>query len=307
MSTDGGSGGVAPAGWYEDPRDPSQQRYWDGERWTEHVSAAAARASAGWYPDPDVQNQLRYWDGNRWTANVAAMTAPARAAPKAGWYPDPQDATQQRYWDGAQYGGVRRTPVLDDDLKRSSPSGYTTRKPVHVLLTEDRLCLDDACVDLSEIAHVNYHVTQVSGGTLSGTRMLYFGAATHSQKAEVLLWSHRRHRSSREERAYQLLVGTLHRLVEPRIGRTILERIQAGDAVQVGTLTVSLTGVADARGRHHVSWPDLATMNTTHGVWEIYRHEPDGSIKLAFKSPSAGQDAPLAQAVVETCAAHLRG
>jgi hypothetical protein len=23
-----------PAGWYPDPRDPSQDRYWDGERWT---------------------------------------------------------------------------------------------------------------------------------------------------------------------------------------------------------------------------------------------------------------------------------
>ena len=26
---------AAPAGWYPDPRDPSKDRYWDGERWTE--------------------------------------------------------------------------------------------------------------------------------------------------------------------------------------------------------------------------------------------------------------------------------
>jgi Protein of unknown function (DUF2510) len=28
---------AAPAGWYPDPRDPSQDRYWDGERWTEQT------------------------------------------------------------------------------------------------------------------------------------------------------------------------------------------------------------------------------------------------------------------------------
>lgn len=28
---------AAPAGWYPDPNDPSQDRYWDGERWTEQT------------------------------------------------------------------------------------------------------------------------------------------------------------------------------------------------------------------------------------------------------------------------------
>lgn len=28
---------AAPAGWYPDPRDPSQDRYWDGERWSEQT------------------------------------------------------------------------------------------------------------------------------------------------------------------------------------------------------------------------------------------------------------------------------
>ena len=27
---------TAPAGWYDDGQHPGQQRYWDGERWTEH-------------------------------------------------------------------------------------------------------------------------------------------------------------------------------------------------------------------------------------------------------------------------------
>ena len=27
-----------PAGWYDDPQDPSQLRYWDGVVWSNHVS-----------------------------------------------------------------------------------------------------------------------------------------------------------------------------------------------------------------------------------------------------------------------------
>lgn len=29
---------LAPAGWYADPRGGSGQRYWDGQRWTEHTT-----------------------------------------------------------------------------------------------------------------------------------------------------------------------------------------------------------------------------------------------------------------------------
>lgn len=28
---------MTPAGWYPDPRDPSRDRYWDGERWTQQT------------------------------------------------------------------------------------------------------------------------------------------------------------------------------------------------------------------------------------------------------------------------------
>lgn len=41
-----------PAGWYNDPTDPLQRRYWDGEKWTEHT--------AGRYAPPAVdQPQAR--------------------------------------------------------------------------------------------------------------------------------------------------------------------------------------------------------------------------------------------------------
>jgi hypothetical protein len=41
----GGTAGIAP-GWYADPSDPSQLRWWSGEGWTEHVSPIAQPAEA---------------------------------------------------------------------------------------------------------------------------------------------------------------------------------------------------------------------------------------------------------------------
>jgi len=37
---------TAPAGWYPDPEDPTQQRYWDGAGWTQHVAPTAPHGDA---------------------------------------------------------------------------------------------------------------------------------------------------------------------------------------------------------------------------------------------------------------------
>ncbi len=36
---------TTPAGWYPDPTQPTYQRYWDGQQWTEHTNAPAAGAA----------------------------------------------------------------------------------------------------------------------------------------------------------------------------------------------------------------------------------------------------------------------
>ena len=51
--------GSYPAGWYPDPAGVAQQRYWDGIRWTEHVSAANAEPPPFQYPAP-VQYPAQY-------------------------------------------------------------------------------------------------------------------------------------------------------------------------------------------------------------------------------------------------------
>jgi hypothetical protein len=43
------SAASAPAGWYADPSGRFELRYWDGGRWTEHVSRGGNQ-----YTDPPV-------------------------------------------------------------------------------------------------------------------------------------------------------------------------------------------------------------------------------------------------------------
>ena len=45
QTTASGAGGSAAPGWYTDPHDPSQLRWWSGEGWTEHTSGGSSQPS----------------------------------------------------------------------------------------------------------------------------------------------------------------------------------------------------------------------------------------------------------------------
>lgn len=61
------------------------------------------RTPAGWYPDPEQAGQLRYWDGGTWTEHRSPAQEPA--APTAQ---EPSDEpTQPR---SADHGGAHRAP-----------------------------------------------------------------------------------------------------------------------------------------------------------------------------------------------------
>lgn len=50
---------TAPAGWYPHPSMAATQRYWDGERWTDHIAPGAPQtAKPVVTPKPDVPDWL---------------------------------------------------------------------------------------------------------------------------------------------------------------------------------------------------------------------------------------------------------
>ena len=76
-----------PAGWYDDPEQPGQQRYWDGNAWTEHrapggVARGTADPAAPPQPRPP-RRLLRPWPRPRPQppARATAMAPPPAAAP----------------------------------------------------------------------------------------------------------------------------------------------------------------------------------------------------------------------------------
>lgn len=79
--------GQTPAGWFPDPQDESQVRYWDGNQWTSQQAPRAPQASMpGQAPQPGMTGQA--------TTTVTAPAPPAApyaaaapgSAPKKNWF-----------------------------------------------------------------------------------------------------------------------------------------------------------------------------------------------------------------------------
>jgi Protein of unknown function (DUF2510) len=65
------------AGWYPDPWDEELLRYWDGERWTDHVSRPASLPPPTGFPAPNGQNAV---PASVSSDGLAAFTTPAMPA-----------------------------------------------------------------------------------------------------------------------------------------------------------------------------------------------------------------------------------
>lgn len=51
--------GPPAAGWYPDPQQPGQQRYWDGNAWTEHRAPSAPSEQSGSAAGPAVAGPVK--------------------------------------------------------------------------------------------------------------------------------------------------------------------------------------------------------------------------------------------------------
>lgn len=114
-------------GWFDDPQDPTLERWWDGSAWSVHVRpkfttppppdahpapAPVRTGPAGWYDDPQDESQLRYWDGITWTDQTTATMSVAPVRPR--W---PSKMTQKPWvnTDAAQVEGEYATDVWSGD------------------------------------------------------------------------------------------------------------------------------------------------------------------------------------------------
>lgn len=69
--------GQASAGWYDDPDDPSQLRYWDGRQWTDDRATKQGQVERP-PPPPVAQTAGSSWDGGRiakWLAIAGVVGA----------------------------------------------------------------------------------------------------------------------------------------------------------------------------------------------------------------------------------------
>ena len=51
------------------------------------MSDDQALPAAGWYPDPADASRIRWWDGQKWTEHVAVSTLGQPSAPSSGTSP----------------------------------------------------------------------------------------------------------------------------------------------------------------------------------------------------------------------------
>jgi uncharacterized RDD family membrane protein YckC len=99
-----------PAGWYDDPQDPTQQRYWDGQAWTEQLRAQQGpppyqgqfgqpAATGQQYGQPAQHGQV-YGGAQQGSAQYGVQPQQTGQAP----YGQPQYG-QQQYGQGFQQQG----------------------------------------------------------------------------------------------------------------------------------------------------------------------------------------------------------
>jgi hypothetical protein len=111
---------VPDAGWYPDRSDPSVQRWWNGQQWTDDVRTMAVAAAPSSHPvsasvfglgpaEPVAPEPV----ASEPVAPVPVAPIPVAPTPVpaaavapaivAAWYADPENPSIRRWWDGQQW------------------------------------------------------------------------------------------------------------------------------------------------------------------------------------------------------------
>lgn len=94
--------GLPPEGWYPNPENPEQQRWWDGQAWTEHVAVGAPMAPGYEQQQPPAQRAQQPGQQPGQQEPRAPMPASYPAQPQQPYQPPHQPYQQQPYGGGYQ-------------------------------------------------------------------------------------------------------------------------------------------------------------------------------------------------------------
>ena len=210
----------------------------------------------------------------------------------AGWYPDPEGRVGRRYWDGTAWTEhFAKDPIFDGELRRSM-----RKKSDRVTVTDDRLTKGDDTIAFADVEHVAYWVMVHKGGALSGTKQYHF--RLWGGPSDVMLDFGVLPRDATfayHERAFDVLVETSKRFVEPMLRQRALARVEAGETVSIGGIDASRAGLA--HGRKDVTWSDYGHVAFEHSYLRVFNR----SGKEVLKG-NGGTDGPLAGEFFALCA-----
>ena len=93
-------------GWYADPWNVNQLRWWDGCQWTGYTSPGSVSPS-----DTVLSSRDSSLDRDRSTDSLDPTLQGPRAA--EGWYPDPAETDEPRWWNGYEWlaQAINASPV----------------------------------------------------------------------------------------------------------------------------------------------------------------------------------------------------
>ncbi|MDN5766305.1 MAG: RDD family protein [Humibacillus sp.] len=91
-----------PAGWYDDPSNPDNLRYWDGVTWSDHTAPRKSPTASSSSGGPDYQGQRPTAPtGHRQQSQPTQASPPLPPMPQgSGWQDQPQHP--QQGWQGQQ-------------------------------------------------------------------------------------------------------------------------------------------------------------------------------------------------------------
>lgn len=115
---------LPPEGWYPNPANPEQQRWWDGQQWTEHVAVGAPMAPGYEQQTPPTQVQPTPVPPTQ----VPPAQVPPAQVPPAGqqWQqPSPYQPTQQPY----QYQPAQQPYAPGGYQPYPQQPGYPAQQP----------------------------------------------------------------------------------------------------------------------------------------------------------------------------------